>query len=351
MSKIAGYLILALTVLLVLVLWTDAKKRKVAIPVTATNFLFAVFGVIAFAFINSDDVTELQIDKGITLHKAVSQAKIDIKTISELKTRVEGQSGIIDAVSSQALHAKEAAEKATENNIATQSALEAATIKLSELNTLVDEAGKQSFSLRQQAQISALILEAENDNRAAFDALAVKAADAFDPAQKEAASAYANVFNAHNQSFIGGISVKWNNGFEPQSAPFETLKNTYASLSSNLLQNMGTFNTISQNYHVAPFAQINSRAAIIQIVVNRADIDPAEKIGWILQIIQNETSLVDLEYASRAFDQLTGHSFAPLDTTSILAWWAENQGDWLKAHPPHQMNEKVAPVGDDPAHP
>ena len=325
MSKIVGYLILALGVLLVLVLWTNAKKREVAIPVTATTFLFSALALISFAFINSEDVTEVEITKGFTLRKAVSQARTDLSAISELKTRVEGQSSLIEGVASQASSANQAAAKANQNVIATQSQLEAASLKVSELNELVEEAGKQSFSLRQQTQISSLILEAENDSRPAFDALAVRAADDFDPYHETAHNAYASIYNSHNQGINPNFSINWNPGFEPQKASISSIIIAYRELA----------------------ASTSARAALIQIVGSRNDIAAVQKMTWIVDLINNETSLLDLEQASRIFDQLTEQKFAPLDTKNLLSWWHANRDDWSKAHLTPADEQTTAPPRKD----
>ncbi|RFP02038.1 hypothetical protein BGC31_11875 [Komagataeibacter xylinus] len=257
----------------------------------------AIFGGIAIGI--EDRIIKVVSPFG-QLTAATEKATTDAQAISQLKERVEAQSATVDLVATQAAKAKDMSQAATTQITKVQQ-------KIDDLNKMISEASVTLSSLKEEEEFRALVIAAQNDNRASYDKLAKIAMDKENRFSMEAIDAYRTVARSHSSAmYTSGFKNYWKQGIDPSKFSFSDLQ---------------------QIYHQTP-AQI--RPAILEYIWRRNDIPKLSRMDFMIDVVKTDRSLTAVEYASRYFLEggNLGQEMSPMAFDSLYEWWAKHRDEF-----------------------
>ncbi len=285
-------LLLILNSLVVAVWWLSQQKPGMAWCVSLC--LIAIFAGIVLIF--NERAVEITIEKVGTIKAVAEQAKVDAKTIAEIRERIEGQAATVDAVAKQAADAKRISEEVQKKN-------QQADEKLKAIDEAVKHGNEAVADLQAYTTFNKTILAAQNDDRHAFDQLKAWAEDKKYPFANEAKQTWITILDDHNSPMMaGGFTIPWNEGVDPTKLSLEEL---------------------TANYKKAP-SQI--RVMFVEYIwEKRTDISKRDRMQFLVDVLRNDLNLKVVEYAGRYFTSESKTKLKRLAIAQHLEWWEKNK--------------------------
>jgi hypothetical protein len=224
-----------------------------------------------FALLLADRITEFNIANVGTIKAATQQATADAKTINSLKKRGENQSATVDLVATQAAKAQKLSETAdTQTKKAEQ--------KLDPLARALDNANATLAKLKDEEGFVGIVIAAQNGDRHSYDQLHQMAGSRSNRFSQMAGQAWLTIFEAHsNSSYPTGFKLPWKEGLDPAKLSFDDLKKAYDA---------------------APAAL---KPGILEYVWSRNNIPKVDKMDFMMEVMNTDSSLTVVEYAGRYF--------------------------------------------------
>lgn len=272
-------------------------------PYIRLSLLFAAFGFVGFLLLEKDSITHIEISKLGSVDQVVDKIKVSAKTVEDLKTRVENQSATVDAIARQSADAealsKSASLQATE-----------ARKKLEVVNELVEKASSSTLELNKSIEFANLVLEAESDDRTAFDTLVKIGADASDQRALLAQKVTKSVSIAHSNPISYSYPLSWQPGVDPSKRSFDEIVLGFQSLPDD------------------------TKIGVIQYLGQRDDFSKIQRLDFIFAVFNTDKNLRVVEYAGRVIDSLTQQKFIPIPTSFLDEWWSKHRSEYISMQPP-----------------
>ncbi len=258
--------------------------------------LIAVFA--GLALILQDRITELTI-KGVgTIKSATQQVQSDAKTVAELKERVENQSATVDLVAKEAFKAKAISEEVAEKN-------RRAEEKLDTLDEAITKANAALADIDATTEFMMTVVAAQNDDRKAFDKLKEWSEEKNHRFSSRAEQAWNTIFENHNKLYsISGFKVPWSEDFDPSKLSLPEL---------------------AQQYRGAP-AQL--KPALLEYIWKRDDIPKIDRLDFMMEVMNGDSSLTAVEYAGRHFTSGTNQKIKPMAVEYLSDWWKKHRKEF-----------------------
>jgi len=148
------------------------------------------------------------------------------------------------------------------------------------------------------------VINAQNDNRKAFDQLEIWFKDKTFILSGLAFKAWTTILDEHNQPILKELpSVPWPEGTKPLELSLSELKLHYKSI----------------NWYFRP--------SLMEYIWKRDDFSKYERIEFLADVLKNDDSLRAVEYAGRYFGKATGLKKKTLAVSEFLDWWEKNKND------------------------
>jgi hypothetical protein len=281
--------------------WRSEEKNRM--PNHPRQGLVLAIGCLSvfagLALILADRITEFTV-RGIgTIRAVTDQAITDAKAVSDLKARVENQSATVDLVASQAAKAKEMSE------LVVAQTKESAQ-KLETLNAAITQADDALRALKEEEDFQALILVAQNDDRASFDNLRKIAGEKDNRFSALAGQAWNTIYEAHSGPMSqSGFTLPWTTGVDPSKLSLSELSKVYQSIPSSL------------------------KPALLEYIWLRGDIQELDRLDFMMGIMKADTSLTAAEYAGRFFTQGTDQKIKAMALDYLEQWWSEHRQEFV----------------------
>lgn len=258
--------------------------------------LIAIF--VGLVLIFQDRVTELTV-KGVGTIKAVTQqVQSDAKAVAELKERVENQSATVDLIAKEASKAKEISEEVADKN-------KLAEEKLDTLNKTIAKANDALADIDAETEFIKIVIAAQNDDRKAFDKLKEWSEEKNHRFLSRAAQAWNTIFENHNKPYsISGFKVPWSENFDPSKLSLPEL---------------------AQQYRGAP-AQL--KPALLEYIWKRDDIPKIDRLDFMMEVMNDDSSLTAVEYAGRHFTSGTNQKIKPMAVEYLSDWWENHRKEF-----------------------
>lgn len=270
---------------------TDNTHR---VTVLTLCFL-AVFA--GLALVLGDRITELTV-KGVgTIKAAVQQAKIDADEIKKIKKRVESQSATVDLVAESAAKAHNLIEDLSLKN-------QTAETKIEELKSLGVLIQKTTLELQERAVLTSLIASAQNDDRVAFDKLAILGGKKTFKYWQHAADTVVKIRISFGGPIEPGyLNFPWLTGTDPTQLTLARFKQEYKK------------------------AIRIYKVSLVQAVWKNSVIGKKDKMSFFVDILKDDDSLIATFYAGQFFVRAaedSGLKWSPFVAKPLLDWWAEH---------------------------
>ena len=272
--------------------WLSQQKSGMGWCVTLC--LITIFAGI-FLILNERAV-EITIKNVGTIKAVADQAKVDAKTIAEIRERIEGQAATVDAVAKQAADAKRISEEVQKKN-------QQADEKLKAIDEAVKHGNEAVAELQAYTTFNKTILAAQNDDRPAFDQLGAWAEDKKYPFTAEAEQTWITILDSHNSPMMaGGFTIPWNEGVDPLKLSLEELKATYKQAPPQI------------------------RVMLVEYIwKKRTDIPKHDRMQFLADVLRNDSSLRVVEYAGLYFAGESKTKLKRLAVKQHLEWWEKNK--------------------------
>jgi hypothetical protein len=256
--------------------------------------LIAIFAGIVLIF--NERAVEITIEKVGTIKAVAEQAKVDAKTISDIRERIEGQAATVDAVAKQAADAKRISEEVQKKN-------QQADEKLKTIDEALKRGNEAIAELQSYTTFNNTVLAAQNDDRRAFDQLNAWAEDKNYPFMTEAKQTWINILDSHNSPMMmGGFNIPWSEGIDPTKLSLEQLKVDYKEGPRQL------------------------RVAMIEYIwTKRIDIPKRDRMQFLVDVLRNDSSLRVVEYAGLYFTGASQDKLKRLAIKQHIEWWEKNK--------------------------
>jgi hypothetical protein len=258
--------------------------------------LIAVF--VGLVLIFQDRVTELTV-KGVGTIKAVTQqVQSDAKAVAELKERVENQSATVDLIAKEASKAKAISEEIADKN-------KLAEEKMGILNKTIAKANDALADIDAETKFITTVVAAQNDDRKAFDKLKEWSEEKNHRFSSRAAQAWNTIFENHSKPFsVSGFKVPWSENFDPSKLSLPEL---------------------AQQYRGAP-TQLKS--ALLEYIWKRDDIPKIDRLDFMMEVMNDDSSLTAVEYAGRHFTSGTNQKIKPMAVEYLSDWWENHRKEF-----------------------
>jgi hypothetical protein len=159
-------------------------------------------------------------------------------------------------------------------------------------------------NLKSATEFSATSIDAQGDDRKAWDRLAVRGSDPGAPFSAEAGRLWASIMQEHGQAYFTSWEGSWAPAFGPEPSPLD-------------------LDAIVQRYSQLP---PNVRQMFVSIMSQREDVSKSDRASFLVLAMHNDDSLRVVEYAARSFDRLVGmkEQYYPLYIKGRLDWWEQH---------------------------
>jgi len=286
--------ILALASIILKAKWVvDAKSNK-GFVIT----IYTITVIVGVVMILSPRITKLNILKFGTIDIAVEKAVLDAKLVADIKQRVEAQSATIDLVAKQASEVKKLFQDLEDKN-------ELVDKRLGALDEKIQESTQILSDLQLTREFTMTVIAAQNNDRKAFDQLRIWADDESYLFTSRAEQAWNTILEEHNKPYsVGGFKVPWTEGFDPSKL---------------------TLPKLAQQYLDAP---AHLKPALLEYIWNRTDIPKIDRLDFMLNVMQIDSSLTAVEYAGRYFTSGTNQKIKPLAVEYLVKWWREHRQEF-----------------------
>lgn len=266
--------------------WISQKGGGLAIGAIAALAVFA--GI--FLIIN-ERATEITIKNVGTIKAAAQRASSDAKEIAELRDRVAAQAATIDLVAKDSADAKTIVAEVKE-------AIDIAEQKVKEIEGATIKASNSLDRLERYTDFNSTVIAAQNDDRKAFDQLKKWADDQTNSFHKQSAQAWEKILNEHASPIVFGTApLPWNPSVDPSKISFPDLRAMYETLPPYL------------------------RPALINFIWSRVDFSKRDRMQFLIDTMQSDSSLAAVETAARIFSGESKQEIKPLAIWVFLDWW------------------------------
>jgi len=206
--------------------------------------------------------------KGVgKIKAAANQATTDAEAIADIKKRIESQSATVDLVAKSAAEAKN---------------------KLQELDMITE--------------VSKSVISAQNDDRRSFDKLTSWVDDKSFPMRKEVANAWVQIRADFGGPLTKGhMNFPWPENIDPNKLSISELRRIYTSADSI--------------YH----------ADLVKFINKKSDISKKDRMGFFIDVIKDDESLIATSYAGRFFAKEAGVEWKHFIIEPLLDWWNKNK--------------------------
>lgn len=275
--------------------WISTNGSHKATIITLCSI--AVFS--GLALILQDRITEFTVQGVGTIKAATQQVESDAKAVSDLKERVESQSATVDLVAKEASKAKALSREVADKN-------KRAEEKLAVLDDAIKKANETLTDLNLASEYTLTVSAAQNDDRKAFDKLKEWSEDKNNPFSSKAAQAWHSIFESHNESiYRSGFTIPWKEGFDPSQLILPELIQQYKGMSVQL------------------------RPAMLEYIWKRDDIPKVDRLDFMIETMEHDSSLTAVEYAGRYFTSGTDLKIKPSAVEYLVKWWGEHRHEFI----------------------
>lgn len=176
--------------------------------------------------------------------------------------------------------------------------------KLKGIDDTLQKASRTVSELKLISEFATTVLDAQNDNRKAFDRLSKWSGDSSNPFSSRARDAWMTIYRSHSLPYYVSSKIGlWKAEFD---------------------QSKLTINDFRKIYHES-IKTADLKPSFIEYIWNRNDISKRDKMQFLIEIIESDESLRAVEYAGRIFTQGAGLNASPLQVDLMLKWWQENK--------------------------
>ncbi len=232
MIQLIGFLI-AFNSFIITFWWvaTGHSNKAAVITLCLITVFFSIFLII------KDRATEITI-KGIgSIKAATDQAVLDAKQIKDIRERMEAQSATVEVVAKHASEAKKLSEEAKDLSAEAKSLSkdleqknEVADKKLQDIDESIKKSTGILSELQSLSKFTSTVIEAQDNNRKAFDQINIWAKDETNLFSSRAQQAYNTIMDEHSKPyFMSGTTVPWQDGVDPTKLTLQNLRGIYNS--------------------------------------------------------------------------------------------------------------------------
>lgn len=177
--------------------------------------------------------------------------------------------------------------------------------KLHVIDSTVEKAEKKLEQIELLIVFNTIVLNAQNDDRKAFDQLRTWMDKKTFLLSSQAFNAWTRILDEHNQPPMKKLpSVPWSDGTEPSELSLSDLKRYYKSIN------------------------LYFRPSLIKYIWQREDFSKYERMEFLADVLKSDNSLRAVEYAGRYFSKATGLKKKTLAVLEFLDWWEKNKNDF-----------------------
>ena len=179
---------------------------------------------------------------------------------------------------------------------------EQADAKLKQVEAIVTRLNAAEQDLAAKTEFVTLVLDAQSDDRVAYDRLRAIARDDKNPFHDRAQRTADAVMAKHSMPFeVSGGSVPWKPSINPSRLSLEEITHGFAETD--------------------PWV----KHALINYIGQRSDIPRAARLEFFVKVMKEDKSLEAVEAAGRRFAQETHQKIKALATDYLLDWWVKNR--------------------------
>lgn len=255
-----------------------AKSKGVAITVCAISVLAGL------ALIFSDSVEELAFAGVGSIRFARREAETELAEIRVIR-------GEIEEIRNASLDLQTAAESAAGRITELEAASQAADDIILHMSATVD--------------FMSTVAAAENDSRVAYDKLKSIAEDLSSAFKEDAEAAWKRIAQQHSQPFFySNLAVPWLPEVKPEDLSMRELLEGYSA------------------------ASVEIRPALVEYIWKRQDLPLGQRMAFLADVIERDTSLQAVEYAARYFAQGAELEAGPMEIERLLEWWDAHRSEY-----------------------
>jgi hypothetical protein len=174
--------------------------------------------------------------------------------------------------------------------------------KVAELDRSIQDGNKAVMELKLLTRFDTVVINAQIDDRDAYDQLRVWTEDDSFPFQKTAIQTMQTILDESDfPIFQHGFKVPWN-AVDPNKLTLPQLREAYKSAPERI------------------------RLGVIEFLwKNRVDISKKERLQFLADVLKDDKSLKVVKFAGHYFSEGTGDGFVPLGIKEHLEWWEKNK--------------------------
>jgi len=226
--------------------------------------------------------------------------------VSKFKTDVAGQlkesQALVDRVAQEVGKAKAISEEVADKN-------QRAEAKLKVLDSVIGKTTSTLAQLERATEFVMTVVAAQTDDRKAFDRLGIWSKDKTHPFSERAQQAWNTIRDTHSMLLlIDGRTFPWAEGVDPSKLPLSGLKSIYQTLPAWL------------------------KPALLEYIWKREDIPKIERLDFLMVVVEQDESLMAVEYAGRCVGYGTGGvKIKSLSVEFLSNWWKEHRNEFVEA--------------------
>ena len=168
------------------------------------------------------------------------------------------------------------------------------------LGNATDEIDKLSLL----SEFTVTTINAQNNDRKAFDQIRAWANDESFKFSQAARSTRTKIVDEHHSPFVFGYTVPWAPGVDPEKLTLPELKAAFQSAPPSI------------------------RTAFLEYIWKKENLSKNEKMNFLADVIAHDENLSVVEYAGRRFLEESKQKLKPLAIDEHLDWWQRNKDNY-----------------------
>ena len=246
------------------------------------------------------------VQEAATERASVLMAEQIAPEVSKFKADVAGQlkesQALVGRVAQEVGKARAISEEVADRN-------QRAETKLKLLDSVIGKTTSTLAELERTTEFVMTTVAAQTDDRKAFDRLEVWSKDKTHPFCEKARQAWNTIRDTHSQLLlIDGRVFPWAEGVDPSKLPLSALKSIYQPLPAWL------------------------KPALLEYIWKREDIPKIDRLDFLMVVVQQDESLMAVEYAGRCVGYGTGGvKIKSLSVEFLSNWWKEHRNEFVEA--------------------
>jgi hypothetical protein len=297
---VALFLVLGHVALTLWLVWGERGNRNRIKYYMAAS----LFNVVLIAFFSLENrITEITLPRLATIKAQADQANQYVAEIKRIRSEVEQEQQAIKSAAADAQAASRLSKELETKN--TQ-----ASKQLVDLANQMSVAAKTTDSLQLVAKYTRTVLAAQADDRTAFDQLQRWSTDSSFPYAADAGHTW-HAISDNLDILMLEHHVPWRQGVDPAKFNFDELRKLRDS---------------------PEFSDISYRIGLIQYIASRSDIAQKDRLGFLIDVMQHDSSLRVVAYAGQGFAQVANLTnpggpnthIKPLARQFFFDWWKDN---------------------------